>query len=97
MALAIPPPSTVAELPVTRLRFSVTAPPNILDAPLKSADPPMRLTFCRDNFPPGPSTSRTRAVPGPSIVARLPFAAIRVVITGSPSRAAREHAQAGKD
>ena len=43
------------------------------------------VTFCRDRFPPGPSTSKMRkSVLFPAIVAPLPFTPIRVVTTGSP-------------
>ena len=53
--------------------------------PPKSADPPVMVTFWRERFPPGPSTSKIRKLRSfPSIVAPLPFTPIRVVTTGRP-------------
>ena len=52
--------------------------------PPMSADPPVMVTFCSDRFPPGPSTSKTRTAPVPSIVAPLPLTVTRVVTIGSP-------------
>ena len=85
VALAMPPPASVAVLRVTVLKFKVTVPPAFSMPPPLSADPPVIVTLSSDRFPPGPSTSKTRTAPVPSIVAPLPFIAIRVVTGGSPS------------
>jgi len=84
VALAMPPPASAAVLRVTALKFSVTVPPRFAMPPPLSADPPVILTLFSHRFPPGPSTSNTRTAPVPSIVAPLPFTAIRVDTTGSP-------------
>ena len=81
----MPPPASVAVFRVTVLKFNVTVPPAFSMPPPLSADPPVIVTLVSDRFPPGPSTSKTRTAPVPSIVAPLPFTAIRVVTGGSPS------------
>ena len=84
LALAIPPPAWIAALRVTWLRSSVTVPPKFAIPPPMSADPPVTVRFSRDKLPPGPSTSKTRTVPVPSIVAPLALTVIGVVTTGRP-------------
>ena len=84
VALAMPPPASVAVLPVTWLWFKVTVPPGFSIPPPMSAAPPVTVRLLRVRFPPGPSTSKTRTVLVPSMVAPFPLTEIRVVTTGRP-------------
>src|SRR5262245_1237036 len=94
--VAIPPPAKPEEFPLTSLRFNASVPPLLkippptlgarsLGSPLPSfARPPVTVMLRSDRLPPGPSTSRSRTVWLPSMVAPLPFTATLVVTIGSP-------------